>query len=92
MNQNRSWYSPKSDLQSPDVVHQILMFGTLKEIKLLKDTVGENVIKELFLRHPKKIYTASALNFIKNFILHIQTSIDEQAYLKTTPRYIYKEK
>lgn len=88
MNQNRSWYSHEASLKSPDTIHQILMFGTLKEIEFLKDEIGENTIKELFLRYPKKIYTASALHFIKNFILHIFTSIDEQTYLKTTQRHI----
>lgn len=82
------WYSNKADINSPDAIHQILMYGNLKEIKSLKKTLGEKKVKELFLSHPKKVYTAPALNFIKNFVLNIQTPIDEQKYLKTTPRYI----
>jgi len=88
MNTNRVWYSEDVDIKSPDTIHQILMFGTLEEIKVLKDKLGEKEMKELFLRFPKKVYTAPALNFIKNFILHINTSIDEQKYLKSTPRHI----
>lgn len=88
MKTKRVWYSNKADIKSPDTVHQILMFGSLKEIGFLKKTVGEKKIKELFLGFPKKIYTASAFNFIKKFILHISTSIDEQKYLKNTPRHI----
>lgn len=84
----RVWYSDKKDTNSPDTIHQILMFGTLSDIKSLKNTLGENTIKELFLRFPKKIYTAPALNFIKKIILSIQTSIDDQKYLKFTPRNI----
>lgn len=79
------WYS-KADLNSPDSVHQILMFGDLKEIEFLKKTISRDKLKELFLFFPKKIYTPSSLNFIKNFILGINTPIDEQKYLKTTPR------
>ncbi len=87
MNKNRVWYSSKSDIKSPDTIHQILMFGNLKDIRLLKKTVGETTIKDLFLRFPKKVYTAAALNFIKNFILRLPTTpIDEQQYLKYTPR------
>ncbi len=86
MNTNRVWYAPKADIKSPDTVHQILMFGKLSEIQSLKKTLGEQTIKELFVRFPKKIYTAAALNFIKNFILRLQTPIDEQQYLKITPR------
>lgn len=88
MNTNRVWYASKADIKSPDTIHQILMFGKLSEIQSLKKTLGESTIKELFLRFPKKIYTGVALNFIKNFILKLQTPIDEQQYLKTTPRTI----
>ena len=86
MSTNRVWYAPKADIKSPDTIHQILMFGNLSEIQSLKKTVGEATVKELFVRFPKKIYTAPALNFIKNFILKISTPIDEQQYLKYTPR------
>ncbi len=86
MNTKHVWYSPKADITSPDTIHQILMFGKLEDIHYLKKTVGETVIKNLFLRFPKKVYTAPALNFIKNFILRLPASIDEQQYLKYTPR------
>ena len=64
------------------------MYGTLKEIKFLEKTLGKDRIKELFLGHPKKVYTASALNFVKNFVLGIAKLIDEQKYLKYAPRHI----
>lgn len=86
MNTDRVWYAPKSDIKSPDTIHQILMFGKLSDIQSLKRTIGENIVKEAFLHFPKKIYTAPTLNFIKNFILKISTPIDEQQYLKFTPR------
>ncbi len=86
MNTNRVWYAPKAGINSPDTIHQILMFGKLSEIQSLKKALGEQTTKELFLRFPKKIYTTSALNFVKNFILKLKTSIDEQKYLKSTPR------
>lgn len=86
MNTGRVWYAVGENIKSPDTIHQILMFGRLEDIQSLKNTVGETTIKKLFLRFPKKIYTASALNFIKNFILKISASIDEQKYLKHTPR------
>ena len=67
-------------------MHQVLAYGTFNEIKSLKNTLGEKIMKEIFVTHPKKLYTASALNFIKKFVLHL-SSIDEQKYLKSTPRY-----
>lgn len=88
MNTNRLWYAPHTKIASSDTIHQVLMFGTLSDIKSLKKTIGEAKIKEIFLRSPKKVYTSMTLNFVKNFILDIQTSVDEQKYLKTTPRII----
>ncbi len=83
---NYSWYTDKADNKSLDNIHQTLAFGSLKDIKNLIKTVGENTLVKLFLQNPKKVYTASSLNFISKFILHIN-SIDEQRYLKFTPRY-----
>lgn len=88
MNTNRVWYDSHADIKSPDTIHQILMFGKLSQIQSLKKTLGESTIKELFLRYPKKVYTAPALNFIKNFILGITISLDDKQYLKYTPRTI----
>lgn len=85
---NRSWYTKTVDGESSDAVHQIFVFGTLDEIKSLKKKLGEKKLREIFILHPKKIYTKSALNFIKKFILHINKSLNEQKYLKNTPRRI----
>lgn len=83
-----SWYTNKTDTKSPDTIHQILAFGTLEDIRLLKASIGEKKLRELFLNYPKKIYTMPMFNFIKNFVLKINASIDEQKYLKYTPRHI----
>ncbi len=84
---NRTWYSKTVNKNSPDSIHQVLAFGTLEDIRSLKATTGEEKIKELFINFPKKVYTPPNLNFIKNFILHINSAIDEQKYLKYTPRH-----
>lgn len=85
---NYSWYTNSKSKKSPDAIHQILAFGSLYDIKFLKKVIGINELKSLFLKYPKKIYTAPLFNFIKNIILRIHTSIDEQKYLKNTPRRI----
>ena len=85
---NRSWYNLSKDEKSPDQIHQILAFGTFDEIRLLRKNLGDREVKKLFLNYPKKVYTSSAFNFIKKFILHIGEPIDEQKYLKTTARNI----
>lgn len=86
MDTRQVWYANNVDIKSPDTIHQVLMFGKLSDIKALKKEVGEDEVKELFLSYPKKVYTAAALNFIKNYILDINTPIDEKQYLKFTPR------
>ncbi|HUD44256.1 MAG TPA: hypothetical protein VMR41_01805 [Patescibacteria group bacterium] len=85
---NFSWYTNNSSVDSPDAIHQILAFGSLDDIKSLKRTLGEDKLIDLFLQYPKKVYTSPALNFIKNFILHIPSSLDDQKYLKFTSRNI----
>lgn len=87
MSKKRVWYSNEIKPESSDNIHQTLMFGTLEEIKSLLKSVGGKEVKNRFLRSPKKIYTATAFNFIKNFILGINTRLDEQKYLKNTPRH-----
>lgn len=85
---NYSWYTNTKSKRSPDTIHQILAYGSLYDIQFLKKTMGIKKLKSLFLQYPKKVYTEPLFNFIKNIILHIHASIDEQKYLKNTPRRI----
>ena len=87
MPKSYSWYSNYTSLDSPDTIHQIFALGTLADIKSLRNIVGEKELKNIFITYPKKIYTVQTLNFIKKFILHISTTLDDQKYLKYTPRY-----
>lgn len=82
----RSWYTNTQPYNSPDTIHQVLAFGTLDEIRQLKNTLGEEKIRELFLTYPKKVYTPAAFHFVVKFLLHISTPADEQNYLKYSPR------
>src|SRR5260221_4452359 len=85
---NRSWYSRNSDEKSPDSIHQILAYGTVKEIQILRKTIGEKALTKAFVENPKKVYTAPSFNFIKKFVLHLSSPLDDQKYLKSTPRYL----
>ena len=84
---NYAWYTNKTDKISPESIHQILALGSIDDIKSLKQTVGAKALSELFLKSPQKVYTASTLNFITKFILQLHSPIDEQRYLKNTPRH-----
>ncbi len=85
---NRSWYTNSTNNKSADSVHQILAYGTIEEVRKLKRSIGEAKLKKLFLSYPKKVYTQPTLNFIKNFILHINGHVNGQKYIKSASRNI----
>ena len=86
--QTYTWHTSHPDGNSPGTIHQVLAYGNLDSLVGIKKGLGEEKLKEVFLQKPQKVYTASALNFVTKFILHIQQPIDETRYLKTTPRHI----
>ena len=88
MQNSYTWYTHKSNINSPGTVHQILAYGNLGAIRAIKKKLGKEKLREVFLQYPQKVYTPSALNFIAKFILCIPNQIDENRYLKTTPRHI----
>ena len=51
------------------IIHQILMYGTIKQIHWLFKVYGKKIIKEVFLKDPQRIYNPPAFLFLKNFIL-----------------------
>ena len=75
-------------MNSPGTIHQILAYGDLTAIQAIKKKLGEDKLKKVFMQQPQKVYTPSGLNFIAKFILHIPDKIDDDRYLKTTPRHI----
>lgn len=70
------------------IVHQILMYGSLEDFNWLKKTYSEDEIREVFIKSPRKVYTGSSYNFIKNYLLGIKEKLPESRYVKTTPRNI----
>jgi len=64
------------------IIHQILAYGSLKDLAWLFKTFPKKEIIELFRRYPQKIYTKSQFNFAKNILLNLKTTLDEKKYLK----------
>jgi len=81
-----TWYKQESSIDSPETVHQILVYGTLRDIKELKNQIGQEKLIKYFIEHPQKKYTPPAFNFIKNIVLNIREPLNESKYLKDTPR------
>lgn len=80
------WHKASAQQDSPEVIHQTLAYGTLEDFKHLTQTTGLSQLRHIFISHPRKVYTPSTLNFIKKFALKIDQPLNEQKYLKNSPR------
>ena len=87
------WSKPvaKLDLERDEIyiIHQVLSFGNLEQIKWLFKAYTSKEIEKVFLKNPKKIYTPAVFNFIKNIILGLEhKKLPNNRYVKTLPRVI----
>lgn len=66
------------------IIHQILSYGNLSQIKWLFRVYKKEEIKEVFLKFPKKVYIPAVFYFVKNFILGLRKKqLEEEKYVKT---------
>jgi len=71
------------------IIHQILAYGSLKDLAWLFKTYKSSEIKNVFIEYPEKDYTEKAFNFVQKIVLDIpQEAIDKRYYVKTYPRII----
>lgn len=65
------------------IIHQVLMYGSLKDINWLFNTYPANEIKEEFVKKPVKIYTKPSFNFVEKIILNLEDeTLKEKDYVK----------
>jgi len=64
------------------IIHQILAYGDIREVKWLFKVYSEDEIRNIFISYPTRIYTEPIYYFIKNFILNIKEDINENDYSK----------
>lgn len=86
MKQAVFWSKDKRKIGENDeayFVNQTLMYGDLKDIKILINSEGLEKVRKIFVSKPTKIYTPQAFNFIKNYILKIGQDLDQSKYVKT---------
>lgn len=66
------------------IIHQVLMYGDLKDIKWLFDTYSREKVREVFVEHPKKVYTRPAFSYVKEAALGLgDVKIAEDKYVRT---------
>lgn len=64
------------------VIQQVLLYGSLKEIKWLFKTYGQKQIVDSFVNHPIRMYPKETFHFIKNFILRLRDKkVTEEKYV-----------
>jgi hypothetical protein len=69
------------------IIHQIFSHGGMEEIWWVMRTYGYDIIRTTFKTTPYKDYPAPRFNFIKNYLLQLQsTPLDERNYVKNIPR------
>jgi hypothetical protein len=65
------------------IIHQVLSFGDIEEIRWLFKNYTLDDIKMVFINIPKRIYTRPVFLFVKEYILKINTALDEKNYVKS---------
>lgn len=86
------WSAPVAELDTERdrvyIIHQILAYGTLDDLRWLFSTYGKEVIQEVFARQPMKIYTASSLHFSALLLGLRSEQVPQYRYDKSLPRHI----
>lgn len=63
------------------IINQILSYGNLSQLKWLFKNYSFSEIKNVFLKHPIKIYRLQSFNFIKEIPLKIKKKLNEKRYI-----------
>ena len=67
------------------IIHQVLNYGSLRQIKKLFKIYTPEEIVDVFVNHPQKIYSPAVFNFIKKFILGLEKeNLQVEKYVKTS--------
>ncbi len=69
------------------IIHQILSYGRLEDIRWLLSTYKKKAIIDVFAHVPYKDYEAARFYFVKNHLLNLKRQLlDEMLYVKNIPR------
>lgn len=69
------------------IIHSVLIYGTLAQLRWLYSTYGKDRIKNEFVNRPQKIYPSQAYNFAKKILFDLPESVaPREKYDQTVPR------
>ncbi len=69
------------------IIHQILSYGNLDDIKWLFATFSKEEIRKIFVSVPYKDYRKSRFYFIKNWVIDLKDKpLNENFYVKNISR------
>jgi len=57
------------------IIHQVLAYGSLEQVKWLFKVYSQKEASRVFLQRPKKLYTSQAFNFVKNYLLPLEKKV-----------------
>jgi len=67
------------------IIHQVLSYGTIKQIKWLFGIYEREEVEEIFSKCPKRIYAPAIFNFIKRIVLDFKDKkLLPENYVKTS--------
>lgn len=65
------------------IIHQVLAYGTLEQIRWLFRVYGRQEIKDVFVKGPTRVYDQGSYAFAKNIVLNLKTvSLDKKCYVQ----------
>ena len=66
------------------IIHHVLAYGSLKDLKWLFLTYSKPRLRRVFLDHPMRVYSPSGLSFAVGPVLHIDARVNPKRYVKAT--------
>lgn len=64
------------------IIHQVLIYGTLQEIRWLLRTYSLREVVNVFVHKPAKLYPKKVYHFIKNYLLPLRSvRLDPEDYV-----------
>lgn len=72
------WWAPLDQLDirrdRAAIIHHVLAFGTLRDIRTLRRFYAPDEIRRVFARTPLQVYSAPAFYFVKDILLNLRRS------------------